>query len=103
MQQRDNPAWQKSKGSVTNSNFGSILKSKKETSQLMKCDDVSRVQAISWGITNIAEKVKSFETATKMTVREQGCLSLLIKDKTALSTKRINGIHTQLLVKHCFP
>ena len=48
MRQRDNPAWQKSKGGLIYNEFSSILKFKKETSPLMKSDDLSRVQGNSW-------------------------------------------------------
>ena len=34
--------------------------------------DLSGVQAISWGITNEAEAIKAFETATEMAVKETG-------------------------------
>ena len=75
--QRENPAWQNlRKGRLTASNFGVILKAKGVTPSLMKRVmgeyDLSGVQAISWGITNEAEAVKAFETATKMNVKETG-------------------------------
>ena len=34
--------------------------------------DLAGVQATSWGITNEAEAVKAFETATEMNVKETG-------------------------------
>ena len=75
--QRENPAWQNMrKGRLTASNFGVILKAKRVTPSLMKRVigeyDLSGVQAISWGITNEAEAVKAFETATAMNVKETG-------------------------------
>ena len=77
MGQRENPAWQNlRKGRLTASNFGVILKAKRITPSLMKRVmgeyDLSEVQAISWGITNEAETVKAFETATEMAVKETG-------------------------------
>lgn len=47
--------------------------SKKDTSSLMKCDDLSRVQDIGWGITNIAEAVKALRQQLKWLSDEQGC------------------------------
>ena len=71
--QRDNPSWQmKSKGRLTASNFGSVLKCKRVTVSLIKrilgqCD-LSRVQAINWGIINENEAKKVFQQKTHLCV-----------------------------------
>ena len=84
--QRENPAWQNlRKGRLTASNFGVILKAKRVTPSLMKRVmgeyHLSGVQAISWGITNEAEAVKAFETATEMNVKlkKPGCGSTCLE------------------------
>ena len=71
--QRDNPSWQmKSKGRLTASNFGSVLKCKRVTVSLIKpilgqCD-LSRVQAINWGIINENEAKKVLQQKTHLCV-----------------------------------
>ena len=75
--QRDNPSWHMiQKGRLTVSNFGSVLNCKRVTPSLIKRVlgqyDLSRVQAINWGIINENEAKKMFQQKTKLCVEESG-------------------------------
>ena len=75
--QRDKPSWQMlRKGRLTASNFGSVLNCKRVTVSLIKRilgqRDLSRVQAINWGIINENEAKKVFQQKTHLCVEESG-------------------------------
>ncbi|XP_078377984.1 uncharacterized protein LOC144661153 [Oculina patagonica] len=75
--QRNNPSWHLvRKGRLTASNFGSVIKAKRVTPSLIKRllgeYDISRVKAVAWGITNEAEAIKAFTSATGLKVNETG-------------------------------
>lgn len=75
--QRDSPSWHMlRKGRLTASNFGPVLNCKRVTPSLIKRVlgqyDLSKVQAINWGITNENEAKKVFEQKTQIYVEESG-------------------------------
>lgn len=75
--QRDNPKWHVlRRGRLTASNFGHVLNAKRATPSLIKRVmgqyNLSRVKAISWGISNESEGVKTFEDATGKQVQNSG-------------------------------
>ena len=75
--QRESDAWHMlRKGRLTASNFGPVLESKRVTPSLVKRVlgeyDVSRVQAIRWGIVNEKEGIKAFTNYTKLPVQHTG-------------------------------
>ena len=75
--QRDNPCWHMiRKGRLTASNFGSVLNCKRVTQSLIKRVlgqyDLSRVQAINWGIINESEAKKVFQQKTNLCIEESG-------------------------------
>ena len=69
--QRDNPSWQMlRKGRLTASNLGSALNCKRVTAikRILGQCDLSRVQAINWGIINENEAKKVFQQKTHLCV-----------------------------------
>jgi len=76
-QQRDSGAWHMlRKGRLTASNFGPVLLAKRVTPSLVKRVlgeyDISRVQAVRWGIINENEGIKAFCAISKLSVQETG-------------------------------
>ena len=75
--QRDSDAWHMlRKGRLTASNFGPVLQAKRVTPSLITRVlgeyDISRVQAVRWGIVNEKEGVKAFTEYSKLQVRQTG-------------------------------
>ena len=75
--QRENPTWHMlRKGRLTASNFGDVLNAKRATKSLLSKVlgeyDISGVHAITWGINNKAEGVRTFKEAKKLEVQESG-------------------------------
>ena len=75
--QRDNPTWHLvRKGRLTASNFGPVLSRKRVTPSLIKKVlgqyDLSKVQAINWGIINEEEAKKAFQEKSGLPVQESG-------------------------------
>lgn len=75
--QRDSDAWHMlRKGRLTASNFGPVLQAKRVTPSLITRVigeyDISRVQAVRWGIVNEKEGIKNFTQHSKLQVRQTG-------------------------------
>ena len=101
--QRDNPSWQMlRKGRLTASNFGSVLNCKRVTVSLIKQilgqRDLSRVQAINWGIINENEAKKVFQQKTHLCVEESG-LWLQLSGMLGASPDGLIGKNALLEVK----
>ena len=75
--QRQNPTWLLlRKGRLTASNFGVVLNSQRITqslvNRLVTHNDLSKVKAINWGVTNENEGLKVFTEVYKLPIQESG-------------------------------
>ena len=90
------------KGRLTTSNFGNVLNCKRVTPSLLKRVlgqyDLSRVQAINWGIINENQAKKMFEQKTKLPVEESG-IWLELSGMPADSPDGLVGTYALLEVK----